>query len=254
MLMRFWLFATLSILLWLSSCIPQKEYIYFSKSKSAPVKDTVFSNIQRKLVPEHVLAPGDIVNVVIATDVPIENSITSINAGNAAGTGSGVNILSDGYINVPLVGKIKASGMTMKIFQDTLLGRLKQFYKNPYVRTDFISFKVTVAGEVRAPGLKVITGDHATVFDALAMAGDLTENAKRQNVRVMRTEGNTIKEYFLDLASVEVFNSEGFFLQSNDIIYVTPYQYARYLSKTQQLVFLLNSLGILANLIVIIGR
>lgn len=252
--MRFGFISAMMTLLLLSSCIRQREYIYFNKSKAAPIKDSVHNSISRSVVPDHILGPGDQVNVIVATDVPVENSISSINTGNAAGTGSGVFIQSDGHIIVPLIGKVRASGMTVKVFQDSLLVRLKQFYKSPYVRVDMLSFKVTVMGEVKQPGQKVIAGDHATVLEALAMAGDLGENAKRQNVRVMRQDGNGVKEIFIDLASIDVFNSEGYYLQSNDIIYVAPYGYTRYLSKTQQIVFFLNTIAIFANVIVLLRR
>ena len=100
-------------------------------------------------------------------------------------------------------------------------------------------------GEVRAPGVKAINSDHVTILEALSLAGDLTEDAKRVNIKVLRKSqiDQSIKEYSIDLASISFFNSEVYYLQGNDVVYVSPISAKRYLTRAQSIAISLTAVN-----------
>lgn len=85
-----------------------------------------------------------------------------------------------------------------------------------------MNFKVTVLGEVNKPGSYTIPNERITVVEALGLAGDMTLQAERKNVLIIR-EKKGIKTYNrVDMTSETVFNSPVYFLSQNDVIYVEP--------------------------------
>ena len=101
-------------------------------------------------------------------------------------------------------------------------GELSNYLKNPIVTIQYLNFKVTVLGEVKAPGSYKVNSERVSIFDALGMAGDLQINAKRKNVLVMREDGDEKVFAQLDLTSENIIHSPFFYLQQNDVVYVEP--------------------------------
>lgn len=95
--------------------------------------------------------------------------------------------------------------------------------KDAVVTIEYVNIAITVLGEVNRAGRMDITKDHFTILDAIAQAGDLTINGQRENVMVLRKEGNKQHTYFINMCSQrEMLSSPAFFLQQDDIVYVTP--------------------------------
>ena len=87
---------------------------------------------------------------------------------------------------------------------------------------EFLNFKVSVLGEVTAPGTYTVTGDKITILQALALARDLTIYGQRENVQVIREQNGRRQIYKMDLTRSDIFNSPAYYLQQNDVVYVTP--------------------------------
>jgi polysaccharide export outer membrane protein len=97
----------------------------------------------------------------------------------------------------------------------------ENYIKDAVVNTKVMSFKVTVLGDVRNPGMQTYQGERLTLLEALGKAGDLTNTALRENVLVMREENGQRTAYEVDLRSHEsVFGSPAYYLQQNDVVYV----------------------------------
>lgn len=94
--------------------------------------------------------------------------------------------------------------------------------KDAIVSVDFMNFKVSILGEVNAPGTYTIEGEKVTVLEALAMAKDLTIYGLRDEVYVIREQNNQRDTYKLDLRSKDIFESPAYYLKQNDIVYVKP--------------------------------
>lgn len=128
----------------------------------------------------------------------------------------------DGNINFPVIGLIKVAGYTKKEVVEMLKEKISAYIDDPVVNIRILNYKVTVLGEVARPGRYIFSDERATVLDALGMAGDLTIYGKRKNVLIQRRNGDKNEYIRLDLNSTDIFNSPYFYLQQNDIVYVTP--------------------------------
>ncbi len=236
------LLLSLIVLSLLSSCIPQRDYVYFYKKNKAKSTDSIQQDMQVIQVPDHILATGDVLEILITSDNSIDLNV--MQKKEASGNeGSIYSIPASGMLTIPLIGRIKVIGMFEGQLNDTLINRLKNYYVNPFVRVSVIKFNISIMGEVQLPGMRQINGDHINLLEALASAGDLDDYAKRIDVKVLRELEGKIKIFTIDLASATVFKSEGYYLQSNDIVVVTPYKSKRVLAKTQQLAFLTSILN-----------
>ena len=102
--------------------------------------------------------------------------------------------------------------------------KLKDYINNPIINIQIQNFKITVLGEVRSPGTFNIPNERITFLEAIGLAGDLTINAVRKNIKVIRDEGGVKNEYSIDLTSKNVLKSPVYYLNQNDIIYIQPNQ------------------------------
>ena len=99
------------------------------------------------------------------------------------------------------------------------------YINDPSVNVQFADMKISVVGEVARPGQYDVTRDKISIFDALAMAGDLTIYGIRTDVAVAREVDGVRTIEYLDLTSKDLFNSPAFYIQQNDVIYVKPNKY-----------------------------
>ena len=168
----------------------------------------------------------------------------------------------DGFIDFPVFGKLKASGLTRmelaKILTDKLISQ--DYIKDPMVSVKLMSFKVTVIGEVKAPGVQNITGERVTLLEALGMAGDLLPSGKRTNIMVLREEGDFRQTYMVDLTSgYDILNSPCYYLQQNDVVYVEPNSAIRVkgsatLSTLTAMASLISVLASLVSIIIAVSK
>ncbi|MDD6151431.1 MAG: polysaccharide export protein [Bacteroidales bacterium] len=138
---------------------------------------------------------------------------------------SGYLVDSEGNIDFPVLGTLHIAGMTRAEISKYIKKQLidNNLVKDPIVTVDYVNLHVSVMGEVTRPGRFNIDKDQYTIFDALSAAGDLTIFGRRENVKVLRTEGGAKKTYMLNLCSgKEVISSPVYYLQQGDIIYVEP--------------------------------
>ena len=139
---------------------------------------------------------------------------------------SGYTVDSEGDIDFPVIGKIRVQGLTRAEaaahIKDELI-RSNQI-KDPVVTVEFMNLGFSVLGEVNRPGRYRIDRDEFSVFDAISLAGDLTINAERENLTLVRDYGSDKERFFkIDLTNAaSTFGSPAYYLEQGDIIYVTP--------------------------------
>lgn len=134
---------------------------------------------------------------------------------------------NDGYITLPIIGQVKCDGMTRAELQSEIEKKIieSNYIADPQVNVRFTNLQISVLGEVTRPGRYDIKNDKVTLFDALAMAGDMTIYGNRENVAVIREiDGKNIITK-LDIRSSEIFSSPCFYLEQNDIVLVSPNKY-----------------------------
>lgn len=182
-----------------------------------------------------IIQPQDQLSIIVSSRnstlaAQFNKPMASTYAGSENSTGYGGQYIvgytvdNDGDINFPQLGKIHVAGLNRWELQDKITDRLVSngLLTDANVTVEFLNFKVSVLGEITHPGSYSVNGDKITIFQALALAGDLSIYGQRNNVMVIREKNGERSMFFLDLRDSKVFNSEAYYLQQNDVVYVTP--------------------------------
>lgn len=132
-------------------------------------------------------------------------------------------VSSDGYVNFPLIGKIKVEGLPAIKVEEIIISKLKDGYlKDPQVSVfikEYNSKKIFVFGEVQKPGT-FIYEDNMTIIQAITLAGGFTKLADKNKVSVTRIENNEEKRIYLPVEDIGKGKEKNFFLKPGDIIFV----------------------------------
>lgn len=218
--------AILLLAFQLSSCVNTRKATYFND-----VGNLSFPEIFEDGDP--ILQENDILSISVSSLNPeaakIFNAtnVTATQTSSSTGTttqASGYLIDKEGIIRFPLLGRIKAAGMSKKGLREEITQQLidKKLLLDPIVDVRFLNYRVSVLGEVKNPSVLTIPNEKVTILEALGLAGDLTIYARRDNVLLIRNEDGIKKTRRIDLTSGEIFTSPYYYLRSNDVIYVQP--------------------------------
>lgn len=217
----------------LGSCSSTKNIKYFRDIPDSGQLKT----IARSEYIEPTIQIDDILTILIETvdpaasvsinegNVPITNSAISTNGGPALSqqASAGYLVNKDGFVEVPVLGKIKASGYTTAQLRDAIQKIASSYFKDFTVIVRFANFKVSVTGEVAKPGQYIVPNEKVSILDAIAMAGDLTIYGKRENVLLIRENPDGTKTpYRVNLNKSSIMTAPYYYLRQNDIIYVEP--------------------------------
>ena len=131
---------------------------------------------------------------------------------------------NEGEIDFPVLGKIKVGGLTKNEAESMIREKLQPYLKEtPIVTVRMANYKISVLGEVKSPGTFTVSNEKVNVLEALAMAGDMTIYGVRDNVKLIREDAQGKRQIvMLDLTKSDLVLSPYFYLQQNDILYVTP--------------------------------
>ena len=193
----------------------------------------LFKNIPENIkvkIPEAVITYGDLIDVNISS---LNNQSTSIFSPTTLGKIGTIRNAEarklDGYlvdgmgnIDLPILGKIKALGLTCSSLSESIKLKLKEYVQNPNVRTKILNFRVSILGEVAKPGTFEVINQSISFTELISRAGDFNKNADPTKVMIIRNSNDEIETRYLDLTSHEFLNSEYYFLKQNDKIYVRP--------------------------------
>ncbi len=229
------LLMTVCTVLMLAACSTPKNITYFPDA----VNGEVFALPSHKGI---VLKPADRLSIIVNTksvelnnmlNMPITSQIigypeqTTYNM--SQGT-SGYTIDPDGNIEFPLIGKVKAAGLT----RSELAGHLKQILNEQHAATDavvtieYLNLGFSVMGDVKEPGFFPFESDKVNLLQALSKAGDMNITGMRSNVKVIRTDADKQQTYIVNLQNQkELLESPAFYLQQNDVVYVEPNSYQK---------------------------
>ena len=215
----------------LTACQSYKKVPYF---QNVEVVNEVEQ--QEKLYDAKIM-PKDLLTIVVSCTgpelaIPFNLTVAS-NAGIAVSTSSYVTtqpvlqpylVDNEGNINFPVLGELKLGGLTKREAEQLIIDKLKPYMKEtPIVTVRMVNYKISVIGEVTRPGTFTISNEKVNLLEALAMAGDMTVYGLRDNVKLIREDANGKQQIVtLDLNKAETILSPYYWLQQNDIVYVTP--------------------------------
>lgn len=129
-----------------------------------------------------------------------------------------------GVLEMPVIGAVKAAGKTRGELARLIAERITAggYIDDPSVNVEFVDMKISILGEVARPGYYDIKRDKISIFDALALAGDITIYGEKDKVAVARESNGVRTIEYIDLTSKSAFESPVFYLQQNDVVYVKP--------------------------------
>jgi len=233
------------------SCVPLAKTKYLQdKEGVAPV--TEFQNIK----PDYKIRPGDYLYIRILTLDQKSNEVFASIAGSAAGNSymnitdqnlylTSYYVTDSGYISFPLLGKIDASGKTISEMEASMNKSVSEILREASVVVKLVMYNISVLGEVKNPGKYAIYNNRVNIFEALAMANDLTTFANRSKVQIIRNQGNKNNIVIVDLQDKSILTSPYYYLQPNDIIYIEPLKNKSYAFETFPYALVLGSISTL---------
>lgn len=223
-------FACLIAIFLLASCQSYKKVPYLQDV------EVVEQTVQQENLYDAKIMPKDLLTIVVSCTSPelaIPFNLTVASPASVAAGNSQLSVQpvlqpylvdNEGKINFPVLGELKVGGLTKKEAEQLIIEKLKPYIKEtPIVTVRMVNYKISVLGEVAHPGTFTINNEKVNLLEALAMAGDMTVWGLRDNVKLIR-EGADGKQQIitLDLNSAETILSPYYWLQQNDIVYVTP--------------------------------
>lgn len=206
----------------LSSCVTQRKLEYVRQHSN-------FKEYSNSGLEEYKLKPKDELYIQISSLDEGSATITSNSRSESTGglNAYGAALLShvvdkDGFLELPVVGKIQVKDKTLIQTKAMIKEALANVLNQPVVSVKLVNTFISVLGEVRLPGHYVYSEDKLTIFDALGLAGDITDYGNRKKVILIRNEEgkNVLKE--LNLLKPDILTSNDYYVRPGDIIYVKP--------------------------------
>ena len=224
---KFMLLGALGVaLLTATSCGTPKDVAYFQDLNNNP--DTVIT-LQNKVI---TVKPTDKIYIGVKSKDPQITQLFNLTGGTGNTSSTDIaksafyyTVDSKGNIDFPVLGTIQVAGLTREQIAEKVKKSLLEasLVKDPTVTVGFSNLYYSVMGEVAHPGRFSMDEEKVTILDAISNAGDLTITGTRNDVMVLRQENGHQKVYKIDLCSgKDVFNSPAYYLQQNDVVYVTP--------------------------------
>lgn len=212
----------LLVALLFSSCVPKQQILYLQGSQNSENSSTNYEPLIQK---------DDLLFINISSSQAeavapfnLDSQSKDISSSTSGFSNQKQTYLVDnlGNIEFPILGTLNAAGYSINEFRDLLKLKLKDFVSDAVINIRIVNFKVTVTGEVGQPGVVSTSSQRFTLFDALAMSGDLTLYGRRDNILIVRDFQGSKSYNRVDITKADFVNSPFYYLDQNDLIYVEP--------------------------------
>ena len=209
-----------------ASCVPQKKMLYLKEAEMAA------ENLSKEYVNDrsinYKLQPGDNLYIHVINTID-ERSAASLNGDIRGYLSSDANIYlqtttidKDGFVEMPLVGKIEVKNLTVDEAKERLQMAINTYINGSMLVVKLASFNVTLLGEVTRPGMYKVYQSQINLFEAVSMAGNMTNFAKKSKVKIVRQTDDGSQIITVDMGKADILSSPYYYLKPNDIVYVEP--------------------------------
>jgi polysaccharide export outer membrane protein len=223
------LIAALVLAMAFASCVPQKKMILLKEAQMV-AEDKSINYVNERSV-NYKLQPGD--NLYIRFLNTVDERGAAAMSGDYSSRAtlpsseSSIYLQSytldeDGCIELPLTGKINLKNMTVDQAKDKLQEEVSKFVNQTTLIVKLSNFNLTVIGEVNKPGKYNVYQTQINLFEAIALAGNMTNFAKNEEVKIVRQTDNGSEIVTVDLGAADILSSPYYYLKPNDIVYVEP--------------------------------
>lgn len=247
-------FQVLILLLFLTSCITRKDITNFQGN---PIPKTELYKLTNQ---PYRLQINDVVFLNIKAED--ENLVTLFKTERAASNGAadndGYTVDNNGNIRIPYLGEVNVLGHTEKEARIKIEQELSNYFKNSktlFVTLKLSGIKYTITGEVGSPGTKHLMQNQVSIVEAIANAGDINDLGNRKEVIIVRKTLDGVQKFTVDLTNIAIFDSAHFYIQPNDVIYVSPLPQKTWgtgVSGLQTFTTLVSVLSFIASTVVLI--
>lgn len=210
----------LSLLFVLTGCQSYKGVPYL---QDIPKTETSTHETATSLYDARIM-PKDLLTIVVSCPEEPELAAPFNPTPNSSGILQQYLVDNAGNVDFPILGILHLRGLTKSEAEQLIKEKLSpQFHQTPIVTVRMVNYKISVIGEVMSPGTFIITNEKVNVLEALAMAGDMTIYGIRNNVKLIREDNLGKKEIVsLNLNDQDLLLSPYYYMQQNDILYITP--------------------------------
>lgn len=215
------------LLLAAASCTSYKQVPYLQNSQHIHSEQAVELYDAR-------IQPKDMLTITVSSEnyesaIPYNLTVATVQSASTRYVTSQPTLQTylvdnNGNIDFPGLGVLHVGGLTKSESEDMIKKQLSQFLKGNFiVNVRMVNYKISVLGEVARPNTYTVSNEKVNVFEALALAGDLTIYGKRDGVKLIREYADGTKEIaLLNLNDANIIYSPHYYLQQNDILYVEP--------------------------------
>ncbi len=209
------------IALFFASCAPLNPSIMFKTPK-----DFKYTQPADSVGLEYRIAPNDVISFRLFTnngfkliDISNENQVQFQNLNN----GISYLVEFDGFVNLPIIGRVKVSELTLREAEFFLEEKYAEIYIDPFILLGISNRRVTIFPGNGGNGRVItLTNNNVTLLEALAQAGGITETGRANRVKLIRGDLSNPEVYLIDLSTIQGVSQANIILQANDIIYVEP--------------------------------
>lgn len=213
-----------------ASCVPQKKMLYLKDAEM--VAERLSKEYVNDRTLNYKLQPGDnlyirVINTIDERSAASLNGETSMSRANYLTNDASIylqtyTIDEQGYIDFPLTGKIELKNLTIDEAKDKMQTALNQYVNQTMLVVKLANFNITVLGEVTRPGMYKVYQSQINLFEAISLASNMTNFAKKDEVKIIRQTDNGSEIITVDMGHADILSSDYYYLKPNDIIYVEP--------------------------------
>ena len=212
-----------------ASCVPQEKMLYLKEAQMATENRSVNYINERSV--DYKLQPGDnlYIRFINTIDERSAAALAGDNTSRTYSTSSDASIYlhsytldEEGCIELPLTGKIELKNLTVDEAKARLQTEVDKFVNQTTIILKLSNFNLTVLGEVTRPGMYKVYQSQINLFEAMALAGNMTNFAKKSDVKIIRQTDNGSEILTVDMGQADILSSPYYYLKPNDIIYVEP--------------------------------
>ncbi|MFO8000512.1 MAG: polysaccharide biosynthesis/export family protein [Marinilabilia sp.] len=220
------LFFILAILA--AGCIPQKETVYLQDKTDERGYENPFHDLTT-ITERYILKPNDELYIQVNTSNPKLSEYFNPQRSSGSSSGSRQNqslytypVDDDTNIDFPFVGKVNLEGCTVKEAKVKLEEALEPFVSDAHIKMRIANNSFVILGEIGSPGRIQMDKDQITIYEAIALAGDVRTFGKRKAIKIVRPQEDGYKTFHVDLTDNNLVGSDEYYVYPNDLIYVEP--------------------------------
>lgn len=224
----------------MTSCVSQKKILYLQNETM--LNDSTFTSIEYENERNfsYKVQPGDILYIKIASldekfatyfntmSGTISATSGSYSSGNTSIYLNGYNVDENGFIELPIIGKVQVKDQTISDIQNNIQTLMDEYLKETTAYVKLGMFNLTILGEVNRPGQFQVYQSDINIFQAMALAGNATDYANKSQIKIVHQTPNGSQIVRINLNDADVLSSPDFYLKPNDIIYVEPLKTKQY--------------------------